>query len=117
MDRFRHDVGGVVAQQVERVGIPGRDEGDGRIRRQRRRQIAHPAVDADGDRFLRPAAAQALRHVGGGHRPIEGEPATVRQEDGEAAGGVGLRFGAGVGADGLYGGGMGHGHVCNRLVH
>jgi hypothetical protein len=71
--RRRHHVGGVVADQVERVLAAVGDDLDALIVAQRRRQVTHLAADPHGERSLRQARADRSREIcaGGAVRELQ----------------------------------------------
>ena len=78
-----HHVGGVVADQLQRLGVAAGDDRDLRPVGERRAEVAQSAVDADRQRRLRQAGADRRRGVGAGRAVGQLERGPVRQRDGD----------------------------------
>ena len=83
LDRLGHDVGGVVADQRQRVVVAIGEDRDLAAVAQRRREVAELAVDGDRQRRLRQAGPDRGGGVGAGGAIGELERCAVGQFDGD----------------------------------
>ena len=77
LHRLRHDVRGVVADEVERLGVLRGDDGERRVGVDHMAGINQLAVDLAGERRLGEAGADAGGDLGDGHRRIELSDRTI----------------------------------------
>jgi hypothetical protein len=82
LHRLGHDVGAVVAQQLQGVGMAARDNLDRRVLLDHRRQIDDAAVQLQGERRLGQARADRGRDLGARNGLVEVAHAAVRERDG-----------------------------------
>ncbi len=80
LDRLRHDMGGIVAQNLEPFRHLPSDDRNGRVAVDDGREIAHPAVDPDGDRRFRQTRSNSRGDIGASDRTGEFEAFPVRQD-------------------------------------
>ncbi len=90
LHRLGHDVRGVVADDLQRLGRGRGDDGDRGVAVEARGEVARLAVDHDGERRLGQARADRRRNLGAGDRAEEMTLLAVGQGDGDAAGVQGL---------------------------
>ncbi len=88
LHRLGQHMGGVVADQVQRLGVAAGDEADGGIGLDRAREVLDRAIDLHGQRRLGQARADRLRDLGARDRPIEGPHGSVGQGDRGHCGGI-----------------------------
>ena len=81
LPRRRHDMGGVVAQQLQRLFAVAGDDGDLRVPLQRAGQVHQPAVDLHDDGVLRKLLADRGGQFQAGNRIVEMSDGAVRQRD------------------------------------
>src|SRR3546814_7514640 len=81
LHRLGQDVGAVVAQQLKRVCVAGRDDLYRRVALDRPGEVAQGAVDLHGERRLGEAGADGSGDLAAGDRPIEAAPGAVRERD------------------------------------
>ena len=68
LDRLGQHMGGIVAQQLQRILVPGGDDGEIAVTRNFPVEVPHFAVDPRGQRRLGEAGADVGGHRGAGHR-------------------------------------------------
>ncbi len=83
LDRLGHHMGGVMAQQLKRVGILGRDDRELHIAVDDRLEIPHVVADADRERRLGQASADRGRHGSARHRPVKRADRSIGQGNGD----------------------------------
>ena len=102
LDGLGHDMGGVVAQQFNTLGLFTRDDRDPGIAVDDTRQVAQLTVYLDGERRLGETGANRGRDGGTGHRPVEHARRAIRQGQCDRA---------------LGGGRNGHGMVSSIMLN
>ena len=85
LDRLRHDMGRIVAQNLEPFRHLPSDDRDGGVMVDHGREIARPAVDPNGDRRLRQTRPDRGGDFGAGDRTGKFEAFAVRQGHAEGA--------------------------------
>ena len=83
LDRLGHDMGRVVAQDLEPFRHLASDDRDGGVAVDHGREIARPPVDLNGDRRFRQTRPNRGGDFGASDRPGKFEAFTVRQDHAE----------------------------------